>query len=470
MTMKKFMIMALALAPIIVVAQGIDRSKAPTPKPAPEIKIGDVESFDLANGLKVFVVQNKKLPRVSVTLTIDRDPVLEGNKAGMLAMVGPLLRRGTSKMTKAQLDEEIDFLGATMNTSSTGVSVQSLSNNFPRVFELMADVIFRASMPADELEKIRKQQLSALKNALNNPSSISSNVVNRLTYGKEHPYGTVRTEETIKSVTVDDIKNYIKTYWKPNISYLVFVGDISQMDAKRLTNQYFASWQKGDVPKTSYTYASRPEKNVINLVDRPASVQSVITLAHVVELKPGTPDVIPTSVMSNLMGGGFSSRLMQNLREKYGFTYGASGSVGPDKYIGSFTAGASVRNEKTDSAIGQFLYELNRVRNEVVDADELNRIKNNMSGSFARSLENPATIAAFALNIARYNLPKDYYRNYLKNLAKVTPQQVQMMARKYILPDNMHIVVVGNAKQVAPGLEKYGPVKYYDVYGNEVKP
>lgn len=465
--MKKLIILSLSFLPIALLAQTIDRSKAPQPTAPPEIKIADAESFTLANGLKVFVVQNTKLPRVSATLTIDRDPVFEGDKAGMLAMTGTLMRRGTTTMNKAKLDEEIDFLGGSIFASSASATASSLKGNFPRIMELMSDVVFRPSYPADEFEKIRKQQLSSLKSAMNNPAAISGNVVNSLMYGKSHPYGSMRTEQSINSITVDDIKNYVNTYWKPNISYLIFVGDISVAEARSLSEKHFGSWAKGDVPKNTYQFAQRADKNYVAMVDRPSSVQSVITLAHTAELKPGTPDVIPAAVMSNLLGGGFSSRLVQNLREKHGFTYGASGSLSSDKYIGSFTANSSVRNEKTDSAIGQFLYELNRLRNEIAPESEVSMMKNNMAGSFARSLENPSTIATFALNIARYNLPKDYYRNYLKNLANVTPQQIQLMARKYVLPENMHIVVVGNAKQVAPGLDKYGQIKYYDVFGNE---
>ncbi|MDQ6610378.1 MAG: insulinase family protein, partial [Bacteroidota bacterium] len=205
------------------------------------------------------------------------------------------------------------------------------------------------------------------------------------------------------------------------------------------------------------------------IVDRPASVQSIINFIVPVELKPGAPEAIPSSVMNNILGGGFSGRLFSNLREKHGFTYGAYSNLKTDRLIGAFTADASVRNEKTDSAIGQFLYEFNRVRTETADATELSRMKNYMSGSFARSLENPATIAAFALNIARYNLPATYYQDYLKNLAAVTPTSVQTMATKYVLPNNMLIVVVGNAKEVAPGLEKYGEVKYFNVYGKEIE-
>ena len=466
--MKKIFFSFLIAAPVALLAQvKIDRTKAPKPGPAPVIKVGEPASFTLANGLRVFVVQNTKLPRVSATLTIDREAIAEGDKAGLVSMAGQLLRRGTTTMKKAVLDEEIDFLGANINTSARNVSGGALKNNFPKVFALMADIALHPSFPADELEKIRRQALSALAQNKEDANAIASNVVSRLVYGKTHPYGEVETEESVKKVTVEDIRAYYTTYWKPNIAYLIFVGDITTDEARKLAEAHLGSWQKADVPAPSFTTPAPPAKTYIAIVDRPSSVQSVINLVTPVLYKPGQPDAIAGSVMNTLLGGGSSSRLYKNLREKYGFTYGAYSQLTADRLVGNFTASASVRNEKTDSAIGQFFVELNRLRKESVNAEELNQTKNEMSGGFARSLESPATIANFALNVARYGLPKEYYQNYLKNLSAVDAQMVQAVATKYVLPGNMHIVIVGNAKQIAPGLEKYGEVKYFDVYGNE---
>ncbi len=467
--MKKIILSLLIAMPGMLLAQGqVDRTHAPKPGPAPVIKVGEPASFTLANGLKVFVVQNTKLPRVSATLTIDREAVLEGDKAGMISMAGELFRRGTTTMTKAVLDEEIDYLGATINASARSVSGFSLKNNFSKVLGLMADIALRPSFPADELEKIRKQELSGLAQNKEDANAIARNVVSKLVYGKSHPYGEVETEETVAKVTVDDIKDYYNTYWKPNIAYLIFVGDITVEEAKKLTEANFSSWQRATVPAPVYTSKAAPAKTYIAIVDRPSSVQSVINLITPFQLKPGTADVIPASVMNNMLGNGSSGRLYKNLREKYGFTYGAYSRISSDKLIANFTASASVRNEKTDSAIGQFLVEFKKIRSEPAKADEVSLTKNEMSGAFARSLENPETIASFALNVARYNLPKDYYQNYLKNLSAVDNIRVKEMADKYVLPDNLHIVIVGNAKQISKGLEKYGEVKYFDVYGNEI--
>jgi len=465
--MKKSIIYFFALLPLASIAQ-VDRTKAPDPSAAPEITIGKPATFILPNGLKVFVVQNNKLPRVSANLTIDMDGIVEGDKTGLTSMGGSLLRRGTTTMNKEKLDEEIDFLGATINTSATGVSVASLKNNFAKVFQLMSDIVLKPSFPATELEKIRKQELSGLQAAKDDPASISENVANRLVYGAGHPYGDIETEKTINNVNLPDIKNYFSTYWKPNNAYLVFVGDITAAEAKSLTTKSFGAWQKGIVPKQTYKTPLPPAKTYVAVVDRPASVQSLITFITPVQLKPGAPDAIAASVMNNILGGGSSGRLFLNLREKHGFTYGAYSSLKTDKLIGAFSANASVRNEKTDSAIAEFLGEFKALSSSATPALDVTNMKSYLSGTFARSLENPATIANFALNIARYNLPADYYQNYLKNLSTVSPQTVQSVASKYVLPNQMHIVIVGNAKEIVPGLEKYGEVKYFDVYGNPV--
>ncbi len=465
--MKKILLYTLFALPMATMAQ-VDRSKAPKPGPAPVIKIGEPTTFTLPNGLKVFVVQNTKLPRVSATLTINREAILEGNKAGVVSMAGELLRRGTSKLKKAALDEAIDYLGATIGTSSTSVSGSSLSSNFPTVIELMSDIALRPSFPTDELEKIRTQTLSSLAQGREDPATIARNVTSKLVYGKNHPYGEIETETTIKAVTIEDIKKYYNTYWKPNVAYLVFVGDITVEDAKKLATKYFGTWARGIVSQPIYKAPLAPAKTFIAIVDRPSSVQSNINLVAPIQLQPGSPDAIAANITASILGGGSSARLYKNLREKYGFTYGAYASISEDKLVGNFTANAAVRNEKTDSAIGQFIYEFKRLRSQVATTDEVSLIKNERNGAFARSLENPATIAGFALDIARYNLPKDYYQNYLKNLATVDAAKVKLIANKYIPVNNLTIVIVGNAKEIGKGLEKYGIVKYYDTDGNEV--
>jgi zinc protease len=466
--MKKQLYLFLFLVPLGTMAQNIDRSKAPSPGKAPIIQVGDPVKFTLANGLQVFVVKNTKLPQVSATLALDYDGFAEGDKAGVAQMAGQLLKRGTTTKSKAQLDEAIEFLGGSMSTSSQSASVSSLKANFPSLLGLLSEVVLQPALSTEELEKIRKQVLSGIESSKDDPDAISGNVVKKLVYGATHPYGEMMTTKTVNQVAIADVKSFLNTYWVPNVAYLIFVGDIEPATAKALAEKSFGNWKKGTVTKQNFAKPVKPSQTYVAIVDRPASVQSVVAIASTVDLLPGSSNDIAGSVMNNILGGGFSGRLFANLREKYAFTYGAYSSLSPSRQIGIFQAEASVRNEKTDSSVQELLREINTIRNEQVGETEISRMKNYLSGGFARSLENPATIANFALNIARNNLPADYYQKYLTNLAAVDAAKVQNAAKLFLNTNQMHIVIVGNAKQIAKGLEKYGPLKYFDIEGNEV--
>lgn len=456
------------ILPLISLAQNIDRSKAPAPGKAPIIQVGDPVKFTLANGLQVFVVKNTKLPQVSATLALNYDGFAEGEKAGVADMAGQLMKRGTATKSKAALDEAVEYLGGSLSTSSQSASATSLKTNFPALFSLMAEVVLQPALSSEELEKIRKQVLSGIESNKDDADAIAGNVVKRLVYGANHPYGEIMTAKSVNQVGLNDVKSFLTTYWKPNMAYLVFVGDIEPATAKALAEKSFGSWKNGVVSNQSFAKPVKPNQTYVAIVDRPSSVQSVVTIATTVDLYPGSANAIASSVMNNILGGGFSGRLFANLREKHAFTYGAYSSLNPSRQIGIFQAEAAVRNDKTDSTVQELLREINTIRNEKVGETELNRMKNYLSGGFARSLENPATIANFALNIARNHLPADYYKNYLTNLAAVDASKVQEVAKLYLNPNQMHIVIVGNAKQVAKGLDKYGPLKYFDIEGNEI--
>lgn len=462
-------IIALSLLTPFSYAQ-VDRSKAPSPAPAREIKIGAYQTFSLKNGLQVFVVENHKLPRVQFSLQLRNNPILEGKKAGYVALAGDLIGTGTKTRTKAQLDEEVDFIGASLNTSSSGIFASSLTKHTDKLVELMTDVLYNASMSPEELEKLRKLTLSALAADKDDPDAITSNVRGVLVYGKGHTYGEISTEETVAAVTIDDCVNYYKTYFKPNNAYLAIVGDINMKSAKSIVEKYFGKWASGEVVNPTYPMPKQPAGTYVALVDRPVSVQSVINVTYPLDLKPGHPDVIKAAVMNQILGGSFSSRLFQNLREDKGFTYGARSTLSPDILAGSFNAYASVRNEVTDSSVYEFIYELKRIVNEPVTDTELAASRAALSGAFGRSLENPQTVANFALNTARYNLPKDYYNNYVKNINAVTKEDVQAAAKSYIKPDNAYILVVGKGSEVADKLSRFGEVKYYDNYGEPYTP
>jgi len=465
--MKKYIYSFIALfAAFTMAAQGtIDRSTAPTPGPARTPEIASYESFELKNGLKVFVVEDHKLPRVSMSLIIDRDPIVEGAKAGYVSIAGDLIGAGTSSKTKAELDEQVDFMGARFSTSANGISLGGLSKYTDDLIAILADAVMNPTFPEEEFEKLKSQMLSGLQANADDPDAISRNLKGAVLYGLDHPYGEVMTEATVEAVTIEDCKQYFNTYFRPNVAYMVVIGDITVKDAKKKLKKALKKWEAAEVPTHDYDKAALPAMPRIVMVDKPSAVQSVVWLGNVIDLPQGHKDIEPLRVANQILGGGMSGRLFTNLREDKAFTYGAYSSFTVDQLNGTFGASAKVRNNVTDSAIVEFLYELNRMRSESVTQDDLTAAKASLSGSFGRSLESTSSAATFALNVARYGLPTDYYNNYLSRLEAVTAEDVMRVANEYMRTDNVTITVVGKAQDIASTLSAFGEVEYFDNNG-----
>jgi zinc protease len=456
----------IALVTISLSAQvTIDRSTAPTPGPARTPEIGSYESFELKNGLKVFVVEDHKLPRITMSLILDRDPIVEGAKAGYVSIAGDLIGTGTANRTKSALDEEVDFMGANFGTGSNSIRVGGLSKYTDQLIDILSDVLLNPSFPEEEFDKLKSQMISGLKANADDPDAISGNLRGAALYGLEHPYGEVMTEATVEAISIDDCKAYFDTYFRPNIAYMVVIGDITVKDAKKKLNKALKKWKAAEVPARDYAKTPRAASSRIVMVDKPSAVQSVVWLGNVIDLPQGHPDIEPLRVANQILGGGMSGRLFTNLREDKAFTYGAYSNFGVDELNSTFGASAKVRNEVTDSAITEFLYEINRMKNESVTEEDLVAAKASLSGSFGRSLESPASAANFALNIARYNLPSDYYNNYLSRLEGVTAEDVMRVANAY-MNGPLTITVVGKAQDVAGKLSAFGEVEYFDAEGN----
>jgi zinc protease len=442
----------------------IDRTKAPQAGKAPVIQLPKYQTFTIANGLKVFVVENHKAPKVALSLVLDITPVREGNKAGYVEMAGQLMKVGTKSRSKEQIDKEIDFIGASLGTSSTGIYAGSLKKHLDKTLNLMADVLLNPSFPQVELDKLKKQTISGLQSNKDDANAIARNVRTKLVFG-DHPYGEITTEKTVENITIEDCKKYYETYFRPNTAYLAIVGDISVKEAKKLVEKYFGAWQQGTVPYNNFSMPAMPIQTGVALVEKVGAVQSVVNISYPVELRLNSEDYLKALVVNQLLGGS-GARLYLNLREDKGYTYGAYSSLTQNKNVGDFNGSASVRTAVTDSSVTQFLYEMKRIRTEKVKDDELKRTKAVMSGAFARSMEEPQTIANFAINTARYNLPADFYQTYLQRLEAVTTDDILMTAQKYILPEKAHIVVVGDANAVQEKLKPFGKVTKYDMYGN----
>jgi len=471
--MKPVSLLLLACAWSGVLSAQIDRSRAPQPGPAPEITIGKSHVEKLENGLTVIVVEDHSLPQVSWSLSLDFVPMPEGPKAGASRMAGELLRAGTRTRSKAELDEAVDFIGARLSTSASGAFASSLTKHSATALSLLAEVVLTPTFPEAELEKLRAQNLSGLKALATDPGGISGNLRGRLVHGASHAYGEVETEATVKAIAREDLQMYHAGFFRPSVAYLVVVGDITPAAGVAAAKQHFGAWKDETVPQFAFPVAAAPRGNRVCFADIPGSVQSTLHLTHGLDIKPGHPDAIACAVMNTLLGGGaFGSRLMQNLREDKAFTYGARSSFDLDPVHGTFDAFANVRNEVTDSAVVEFLAEIRRVRDEKPSVEELGAILRYMNGGFARSLEQPETVARFALNIERWDLPKDYYATYLKKLAAITPDDVQRVAKLYLRPENLYITCVGNRAEVAEKLVRFdadGAVEYFDAFAAPVK-
>ncbi|MFT5971042.1 MAG: zinc protease [Flavobacteriales bacterium] len=464
--MKKYIFFAVT-ALLFACTPKLDRSVMPSPGLAPVINFGSIQNFTLDNGLTVYVVEDHKLPRVSFSLQFDVDPILEGPMAGMSDITGQLIGTGTATRTKDQINESIDFIGASLNTGAGYVGGSSLKKYQNELLEILADVVVNPEFTEEELGKIKTQIISNLAQGKEDPSSIAANLRAVRNFGTSNPYGELATEETIEEVVLGACQGYFKTFYRPNVAYLAIVGDITAEEAKTIAEKNFGNWEMAEVPSVNYELPKAPEQSNVALVNKNGAVQSIVNITWPLDLKPGSEDAIKAGVMNSVLGGGSTARLFMNLRESNGFTYGAYSSISTDPVVGSFNASASVRNIVTDSAIVEFFNEINRIREEEVPADELAGVIQGMSGQFAMALENPATKARFAINIAKYNLPTDYYTTYLQKLSAVTSADVNAMAKKYLKPENANIIVVGAADELEEKLAVFATVTKYDTYGRE---
>ena len=469
----KYLSLLLILITGSVFAQ-LDRSQMPKPGPAPIINLGEPETFKLKNGLKVLIVENNKLPRVTARLVIDNPPTIE-EKAGVQAMLSSLMGTGTTNISKDDFNEEIDFLGANLNYGSSSAFGSSLSKFFPRVVELMADGLLNPVFSEEEFDAEKAKLIEGIKSNEKNTPAITSLVSSALTYGTNHPYGQFETVESVESVTLEDVKNEYAKQFVPERAYLVIVGDIKPKQVKKLVNKNFKKWKKAEAPALDLPTPKDAEFMQINLVDMPNSVQSEVTMQNLVDLKMTDEDYFAVLLMNDILGGSFGSYLNMNLREDKGWTYGARSSVGASRYASRFRASAQVRNEVTDSTVVEMLKEVDRIRNEAVDAKKLEDEKKKYAGRFTLRLENPGTVANYALNIETNNLPKDFYETYLQKINEVTVEDVQRVAKKYIRPENLRFVIGGKGSEVANALEnvmydgKPIPVKYFNKVAEEVE-
>ena len=471
--LKKVILIAILIVSNSLTAQ-VDRSVMPESGPAPEIKFGKPKTFVLDNGLTVMVVENSKLPRASASLSFNNPLIYEGEIAGVSAVLGEMLGNGTQSISKEVFVEEVDFMGATLSVSGSGVFASSLSRYFDRVLELMAGAVLEPLLTQEEFERQRDLIKENLKSADKDVATAADRVESLLTYGPKHPNGEFVSQESLDRITLTDAKNYLNNYSKPNNAFLVIIGDVKFENIKSKITDLFNVWEAGEVSASSFPTPTNPEKSEIIFVDMPNATQSVVSIINTIDFNKKESDYFAALVANRILGGGGSGRLFNNLREDKGWTYGSYSGINESyKTKGAVIAQAQVRNEVTDSAAVELLKEIDKMKNSLVSDEEIENAKAKYTGSFVLSLENASTIASFARNIITQDLTEDYYNTFLSNIDKVSKEDILNASKKYFQTGNTRIFVTGKGSEILESLENIDyngeklTVRYFDNFGNE---
>jgi predicted Zn-dependent peptidase len=447
------------------------KGKAPVNKEILKVKLPRPAEMKLKNGLQVLILEDHKLPTFSMQMVI-----LSGGMSnppgqeGTAQYVATMLREGTKTRTSRQIAEQIDALGASLGANSSLSSVTSvvsasgLVENFDQIIDLFADVILNPSFPADEFTRLKTRGIAQLQFQRAQPGFLSGEMFSKVIYGA-HPAGRFSlTAEQIQRFTPEMLAKFHATYYKPNNAIFAIVGDVKPAEVMAQLEKAFGSWQPGEVPKTEIPAVQATGPSKIYLIDRPGSVQTNLLLG-VQSITRTDPDYFALEMMNQTLGGGASSRLFLNLREDKGYTYGAYSSVSSFKYPGTFRANSEVRTNVTKGSMDEFFHELNRIRDQKVEAEEFARAQRTIVGGWALQLEFPQSALQNAITQKIYNLPADYWDNYPQMIAAVTPDDIQRVARKYLDLGKLQIVAVGDAKQIAGVLGQFGTVEQFDTNG-----
>jgi predicted Zn-dependent peptidase len=442
----------------------------PIPGKPPVVNLKKPQTFFLANGLKVMIVENHKLPRVTFNLTIDNPPFAENGKKGVDELCSNLIGNGNLKITKDDFNEEVDFLGATIGFNSHGAYAAALSKYSGRVLQLLTYGALYPNFTQEEFDKEKAKLLEGLKAQEKNVPAIASRVVKALAFGMNHPSGEYTTEETLNNVTLADVKANYASHFAPENAYLVIIGDIKYKEVKPVVEKLFGSWKKANTPQMVYAAPENVPFTQINFVSVPNAVQSEISLVNTVDLKMGDEDFFPAVIAAYILGGDFNSYLNMNLREEHGWTYGTNTVIGAGKYVSKLKSTSSIRNTATHDAVVEFIKEIKRIRTEKVSEEVLENVKAGYIGRFVMQVEKPSAIARYALNVETEELRPDFYENYIKTINAVTADAVLKAANKYFLIDNTRIIIAGKASDVLPGLETLNiPLFYFDKFGHPVE-
>jgi zinc protease len=450
------------------------KGRAPVSKEMLQVKLPKAQEATLKNGLRVVLLENHKVPTVSMQMVILSGGLSDpSDRRGLASFTASLLREGTKTRTSRQIAEQTDALGTTLGANSSlsgftsNITMSGLVENLDPALGIFADIIRNPQFPQAEVDKFKTRMLSQLQLQRGSPQFLAAERFQRAIYG-EHPGALVSpSAEAVRGLTTESLVNFHAQNFLPNNAILAIVGDVTMKDLMPRLEREFGDWKAGNAVNTTIATVSKPGASKIYLIDRPGSVQTVLQLG-VLGIERTNPDYFGMLVMNRIFGGGPSARLFMNLREDKGYTYGAYSSFGGTKFPGTMLASSEVRTDVTEGAMKEFMYEINRIRDEKVSADELENAKRALIGNFALSLEQPQALLQNIITQKLYNLPADYWDTYPQKVMAISADEVQNIAKKYLDTGHLQIVAVGDAAKVRNPLAKYGTIELYDVEGRSV--
>ena len=467
-----------ASPPVRLSAQAVDRTKPPVLPPPPALRLPAVQTTTLPNGLTLAVVEMHKVPVVDVQLLVDAGAARDPSTApGLATFTATMLQQGAGARSALDVADEAAFLGAQLGTGATfdgaSASIHVPRRRLEAALDLLADVVLRPSFADSEIARQRELRAAQLVQQRDEPVTVASIAFPAIVYGRGHPYGHPLngTDSATARLARDGVAEFYGTYYRPNGARLLIVGDVTLADARRLAAARFGGWERGDVPAfPSPPPPPRAAARTVYLIDKPGAAQSVVRIGHAGPART-TPDWFALEVLNTIVGGAFTSRLNQNLRETHGYTYGAFSQFAPRRLSGAFVALASVVTAKTDSSLIEFLKELRRIRDEMVAPPELAKAKAYLTLGLPGDFETTGGAAARFRELLAFGLPLDYYDHYVDRINAITGADVQRVAREYIDPDHFDIVVVGDKSQIEAGIKALneGPIVYRDLWGQEIR-
>ena len=447
------------------------RKTAPAPLAPIPFNISAPFETSLPNGLKIIIFEDKRFPLVSFRMAFRVGSIYEAsNETGLTTATASLLSEGTLNYTSKELAEKIERLGAHLSAHSGAdnsvVSGSTLSFYYPEMIDLMAELILSPTFPDSELDLYKENLIESLKFQRSQASFLADEQVSRIIFG-EHPYRKTSPKiSDVESLSREKLIELHKRNYIPNIATLFVVGDVEREELLKQIEEKFGGWQKGSFAEKEFPAPPERNERTLTIVDRKSSTQSNIVLANLA-IKRTHPDYFAVLMMNQVLGAGASSRLFMNLREEKSYTYGAYSSFDMRRLTGAFEATSEVRTAVTGESLHEFFYELNRIRDEKVTEDELQDAKNYLTGVFPIRAETQEGLTNLLVSQQLNDLPDDYLQTYRDNVNAVTVEEVAEVAKKYVTPEKMAIVIVGDAEEILPQAKTYAEnIEIFDTEGN----